>query len=71
MTVVIIALVMYGVSFLLSTLADYLINGHCEDPDTFYESLSDEFYTMSLCPFISPFVFIWLIHKILKEMEIN
>lgn len=71
MTVVIIALVMYGVSFLLSTLADYLINNHCEDPDTFYESLSDEFYTMSLCPFISPFVFIWLIHKILKEMEIN
>ena len=67
MTVVII----YGVSFLLSTLADYLINSHCEDPDTFYESLSDEFYTMSLCPFISPFVFIWLIHKILKEMEIN
>ena len=51
MTVVIIALVTYGVSFLLSTLADYLINSHCEDPDTFYESLSDEFYTMSLCPF--------------------
>lgn len=71
MTVVIIALIMYGVSFLLSTLADYLINSHCEDPGTFYESLSDEFYTMSLCPFISPFVFIWLIHKILKEMEIN
>ena len=71
MTVVIIALVTYGVSFLLSTLADYLINSHYEDPDTFYESLSDEFYTMSLCPFISPFVFIWLIHKILKEMEIN
>lgn len=36
MTVVIIA------------LADYLINSHCEDPDTFYESLSDEFYTMSI-----------------------
>lgn len=48
MTVVIIALVTYGVSFLLSTLADYLINSHCEDPDTFYESLSDEFYTVSI-----------------------
>lgn len=36
MTVVIIA------------LADYLINSHCEDPDTFYESLSDKFYTMSI-----------------------
>lgn len=69
MMIVLIVLAAYGISFLLQVLLDRVVDEYWEDPDVFYESISEDAYYWSVCPIVSMFVYMWFIHKAMRNYE--
>lgn len=67
MTAIIIVLAFYGMSFVLSYLLEYLLWEYGIDPEEYWNEVGDKVETWMMCPFVSPFVFLWMISQIIKE----
>ena len=66
MIVILIVLALYGVSYLLDIVLNYMLAYYDLDEEYFWEE--DVGWWMT-CPVISPFLYLWLIGKVLEEQS--
>ena len=81
MIVILIVLALYGVSYLLNIVLNYMLAYYDLDEEYFWEVVEEDVgfgpenigvedvgWWMT-CPVISPFLYLWLIGKVLEEQS--
>ena len=67
MIVILIVLALYGVSYLLNIVLNYMLAYYDLDEEYFWEVVEEVVGWWMKCPVISPFLYLWLIDKVLEE----
>lgn len=67
MIVILIVLALYGVSYLLNIVLNYMLVYYDLDKEYFLEVVEEDVGWWMTCPVISPFLYLWLIGKVLEE----
>lgn len=69
MIVILIVLALYGVSYLLNIVLNYMLAYYDLDEEYFWEVVEEDVGLWMTCPVISPFLYLWLIGKVLEEQS--
>ena len=69
MIVILIVLALYGVSYLLNIVLNYMLAYYDLDEEYFWEVVEEDVGWWMTCPVISPFLYLWLIGKVLEEQS--
>ena len=69
MIVILIVLALYGVSYLLDIVLNYMLAYYDLDEEYFWEVVEEDVGWWMTCPVISPFLYLWLIGKVLEEQS--
>lgn len=69
MIVILIVLALYGVSYLLNIVLNYMLAYYDLDEEYFWEVVEEGVGWWMTCPVISPFLYLWLIGKVLEEQS--
>lgn len=69
MIVILIVLALYGVSYLLNIVLNYMLAYYDLDEEYFWEVVEEDVGWWMICPVISPFLYLWLIGKVLEEQS--
>ena len=69
MIVILIVLALYGVSYLLNIALNYMLAYYDLDEEYFWEVVVEDVGWWMTCPVISPFLYLWLIGKVLEEQS--
>lgn len=69
MIVILIVLALYGVSYLLNIVLNYMLAYYDLDEEYFWEVVEEDVCWWMTCPVISPFLYLWLIGKVLEEQS--
>ena len=69
MIVILIVLALYGVSYLLNIVLNYMLAYYDLDEEYFWEVVGEDVGWWMTCPVISPFLYLWLIGKVLEEQS--
>lgn len=69
MIVILIVLALYGVSYLLNIVLNYMLAYYDLDEEYFWEVVVEDVGWWMTCPVISPFLYLWLIGKVLEEQS--
>ena len=69
MSVILIVLALYGVSYLLNIVLNYMLAYYDLDEEYFWEVVEEDVGWWMTCPVISPFLYLWLIGKVLEEQS--
>lgn len=69
MIVILIVLALYGVSYLLNIVLNYMLAYYDLDEEYFWEVVEEDVSWWMTCPVISPFLYLWLIGKVLEEQS--
>lgn len=69
MIVILIVLALYGVSYLLNIVLNYMLVYYDLDKEYFLEVVEEDVGWWMTCPVISPFLYLWLIGKVLEEQS--
>lgn len=69
MIVILIVLALYGVSYLLNIVLNYMLAYYDLDEEYFWEVVEEDVGWWMTCPVISPLLYLWLIGKVLEEQS--
>ena len=69
MIVILIVLALYGVSYLLNIVLNYMLAYYDLDEEYFWEVVEEDVGWWMTYPVISPFLYLWLIGKVLEEQS--
>ena len=69
MIVILIVLALYGVSYLLNIVLNYMLTYYDLDEEYLWEVVEEDVGWWMTCPVISPFLYLWLIGKVLEEQS--
>ena len=69
MIVLLIVLALYGVSYLLGMLLSYLFVYYEMDEEAFWDVVYEDIGWWIDCPVISPFIYLWIIGKVIEEQS--
>ena len=69
MIVILIVLALYGVSYLLNIVLNYMLAYYDLDEEYFWEVVEEDVGWQITRPFRSPFLYLWLIGKVLEEQS--
>ena len=69
MIIILIVLALYGVSYLLNIVLNYMLTYYDLDEEYFWEVVVEDVGWWMTCPVISPFLYLWLIGKVLEEQS--
>ena len=69
MIVILIVLALYGVSYLLDIVLNYMLAYYDLDEEYFWEVVEEDVGWWMTCSVISPFLYLWLIGKVLEEQS--
>ena len=69
MIVILIVLALYGVSYLLNIVLNYMLAYYDLDEEYFWEVVEEDVGWWMTGPVISPFLYLWLIRKVLEEQS--
>ena len=69
MIVILIVLALYGVSYLLNIVLNYMLAYYDLDEEYLWKVVEEDVGWWMTCPVISPFLYLWLIGKVLEEQS--